>query len=88
MKRTFILIGLILGTQLAFASDNEIRCHQSSDQQVSKAAIKQHFEAKGWEVRRIRNDHGCFEIYAIDSDGNRRESYIDPETMEIIRDDD
>lgn len=88
MKRTFILIGLILGTQLTFASDDEIRCYQSTDQQVSKAAIKQHFEEKGWEVRRIKRDHGCFEIYAIDADGNRRESYIDPKTMEIIRDDD
>jgi hypothetical protein len=36
---------------------------------------------KGWQVRRIKEDGGCYEVYAIDEKGQRTESYFHPRTL-------
>ncbi len=36
---------------------------------------------KGWTVRRIKEDGGCYEVYALDSDGKRVEAYFHPVTL-------
>lgn len=39
---------------------------------------------KGWQVRRIKVDGGCYEVYAIDENGDRVEAYFHPETLEPV----
>ena len=39
-----------------------------------EAALKQ----KGWQVRRIKEDGGCYEVYALDDKGGRVEAYFHP----------
>jgi len=41
------------------------------------AALKE----KGWQVRRIKEDGGCYEVYALDEKGNRVEAYFHPVTL-------
>jgi hypothetical protein len=36
---------------------------------------------KGWKVRRIKEDGGCYEVYALDENGNRVEAYFHPLTL-------
>jgi len=36
---------------------------------------------KGWQVRRIKEDGGCYEVYALDEKGQRTESYFHPRTL-------
>lgn len=36
---------------------------------------------KGWQVRRIKEDGGCYEVYAIDDKGQRVEAYFHPVTL-------
>ena len=36
---------------------------------------------KGWQVRRIKEDGGCYEVYAIDEKGERQEAYFHPRTL-------
>jgi len=36
---------------------------------------------KGWTVRRIKEDGGCYEVYALDDKGQRVESYFHPLTL-------
>ncbi len=47
---------------------------------------------KGWAVRRIKIDDGCYEIDATDAQGQRIEATVHPATLEILeiehRDDD
>ncbi len=35
-------------------------------------------EAKGWQVRRIKVDGGCYEVYAVTDEGKKVEAYFDP----------
>ena len=41
------------------------------------AALKE----KGWQVRRIKEDGGCYEVYALDEKGQRVEVYFHPRTL-------
>ena len=36
---------------------------------------------KGWQVRRIKEDGGCYEVYAFDEKGQRLEVYFHPRTL-------
>ncbi len=39
---------------------------------------------KGWEVRNVKVDGGCYEVYAIDDKGERVEAYFHPVTLERV----
>ena len=36
---------------------------------------------KGYQVRRIKEDGGCYEVYALDEKGQRGEFYFHPVTL-------
>ena len=36
---------------------------------------------KGWQVRRIKEDGGCYEVYALNEKGERVETYFHPRTL-------
>ena len=36
---------------------------------------------KGWQVRRIKEDGGCYEVYGLDDKGQRMEVYFHPRTL-------
>ena len=36
---------------------------------------------KGWQVRRIKEHGGCYEVYALDDKGQRTEVYFHPRTL-------
>jgi hypothetical protein len=40
---------------------------------------------KGWEVRNVKVDGGCYEVYAIDDKGERVEAYFHPVTLEPVK---
>lgn len=46
-------------------------------QEKLTAMLKQ----KGWDVRRIKVDGGCYEVYALDEKQERVEAYFHPVTL-------
>ena len=36
---------------------------------------------KGWQVRRVKEDGGCYEVYALNDKGERVEAYFHPLTL-------
>lgn len=49
-----------------------------------KEELQQILADKGWEVRRVKVDGGCYEVYALDENGERVEAYFDPLTLEPV----
>jgi len=39
---------------------------------------------KGWEVRNVKIDGGCYEVYALDDKRERVEAYFHPVTLERV----
>lgn len=46
--------------------------------------LEQRLEDQGWTVRRIKVDGGCYEVYALDAEGQRVEAYFHPVTLEPV----
>ncbi len=43
--------------------------------------LEQQLKEKGWTVRRIKEDGGCYEVYGLDDKGQRVEAYFHPVTL-------
>jgi hypothetical protein len=51
----------------------------------AKEALEKKLVAAGWQVRRIKVDGQCYEVYGTDDKGQRAESYFHPKTLEPAR---
>jgi len=50
----------------------------------SQDKLKTKLTSEGWNVRRIKVDGGCYEVYAINDKGERVEAYFHPVTFKHI----
>lgn len=48
------------------------------------SVLEQRLTQEGWTVRRIKEDGGCYEVYALDDKGARVEAYFHPVTLERV----
>lgn len=88
----YIAIALLLISgalsSAAFAS-GDVECtggpreSWQSEDQIGEAA-----RALGYEVRRVKKDDSCYEVYAVSSEGENVELYFDPVTGELVGQDD
>ena len=46
--------------------------------------LEKQLTEKGWTVRRVKVDGGCYEVYALDENGKKVEAYFDPVTLEPV----
>jgi hypothetical protein len=49
-----------------------------------QAKLEQQLKDKGWQVRKIKIDGGCYEVYALNEKGERVEAYFHPKTLEPV----
>ncbi|WP_136658542.1 PepSY domain-containing protein [Nitratireductor sp. XY-223] len=59
---------------------------ESGDQSGWKTVseLEEKMVSEGWQVRRIKEDGGCYEAYGTTPDGERVEAYFDPVTLEML----
>ena len=50
----------------------------------SKAELTKKITADGWQVRFVKEDGGCYEVYGTSPKGQRVEAYFHPVTMELL----
>jgi hypothetical protein len=55
---------------------------KSTWQPVEK--LEAQLKEKGYTVRRIKEDGGCYEVYVLDDKGQRGEFYFHPVTLEAV----
>lgn len=48
------------------------------------AKLEEQLKTQGWQVRRIKEDGGCYEVYAFDEKGERVEAYFHPKTLALV----
>jgi len=88
MKTPLIALALfalpMLGGQ-ALASED---CAVPEGAAQSKEALQQKLEAEGWQVRQIKLENGCYEVYAVKADGSRIESEFNMATLQSVDDED
>ena len=70
---------------MALASGDDAYCGKTSGQWMSKDAAKNKAADMGYDVRRIKREDGCYEIYAIGKNCARVEIYMNPVTGTIVK---
>lgn len=86
MIRPLFAAALIVGALAAGStSASEHSCNVPMAEWQPREALQQKLQAQGWEVRRIKTEDGCYEVYAIDKGGKRIEAVFDPKTLEMIK---
>jgi hypothetical protein len=48
------------------------------------AKLEEQLKTKAWTVRRVEEDGGCNEVYALDEKGTRGEFYFHPLALEPV----
>ena len=85
MKLKIVLfLALITGAAPAFATGLATCDSGDPAKWQSKEALTEKLTKEGWEVRLVKEDGGCYEVYAMDKDGNRTEAYFHPVTFEPV----
>ena len=49
-----------------------------------QSKLEEQLKSQGWQIRRIKVDGGCYEVYALDDKGNKVEAYFHPKTLERV----
>ncbi|MDR3517878.1 MAG: PepSY domain-containing protein [Azospirillaceae bacterium] len=78
---TLAALTLGLMTSLPARAENAVDCGNAPRAQwLSTDAIKAKGIALGYDVRRVKVEKGCYELYAIDKAGARVELVLNPVT--------
>ncbi len=84
--KTMVLIATILlgplGAGMAMAGDKD--CFVPMANWQPRDAVRKMAEARGWTVRRIKTDDGCYEIKGRDENGREIEAKVDPGSLAIV----
>lgn len=82
MKKMLVLamVGSLLAMP-AFAAD---MCSVPAGKAQPKEALQALLEKDGWSIRQIKDEGGCYEVYAMKADGTRMEKLFDPATLEML----
>jgi len=84
----FVLAAIAAGfiATPVMASESEMSCGDAPrDQWMSEQALKEKAAGMGYDVRSVKIEDGCYEVYAIDAKGMKAEVYFNPVTGESVR---
>lgn len=82
--RKYLILALIIGPASAHAT-GAMSCDSGDPAHwKSKEDMTQMLTSEGWEVRFMKEDGGCWEVYGTTPEGQRAEAYFDPVTGEKL----
>ena len=72
-------------TSPALAGAGDPSCDSGNAKWLSKAEISAKASAKGYNVRSIKTEKGCYEVYGVSADGKRAEIFFHPVSGAIVK---
>jgi len=88
MKKLAFASTIILAAFVSQAAAEETRnCGNAPrDKWMSKETLTEKLKSEGIEVRRIKIEDSCYEVYGIDAKGAKIERLFNPETGAVVAD--
>ncbi|MCB1489686.1 MAG: PepSY domain-containing protein [Bauldia sp.] len=82
----FVALAFAATAGVAFAADegDDMAKAAGSGNWMTKEEITKVLTDQGYEVRQVKTEDNGYEVYAIDKNGNRVESEVDPQTGMLI----
>src|SRR5690349_10795740 len=85
MKRTVLIAAILLGSLgagVAMADDDE--CYVPMANWQPREAVQKMAEGRGWTVRRIKTEDGCYGIKGRDENGREIDVKVNPGSLAIV----
>lgn len=79
-KLVILLISSFFVSGAAFADDD---CTDPVSEWQPRDQLRQMIEDKGWKVKRIKVDDGCYKVKGFDRKGNRIKAIFSPASLKI-----
>lgn len=80
--------GILPTVALALLAATPVQASDDCDVPIAnwqlREAVRAMAAGRGWTLRRIKIEDGCYEVYGTDSQGRRFEAEINPVTLDII----
>jgi hypothetical protein len=77
------IAGLFALCAAAAQAHGDVRCEPVPKAQWRPdGELRDRLVADGWQVRRIKVENGCYEVYGLDKAGNKVEAFFHPKTLE------
>ena len=87
MKSSIIAVLLssaLLGASAASATGLATCDSGPRESWQSQEKLEKMLAERGWKIRRVKEDGGCYEVYAFDEKGERVEAYFHPKTLTLV----
>ncbi len=81
LRITLAATAFLLGTTAASATGLATCDSGPKEGWQPQAKLEEALKGKGWTVRRVKVDGGCYEVYGLDDKGQRVEAYFHPVTL-------
>lgn len=75
---------LLSGLAVSVPAMADEHCKAPRDQWQSEEALRAAVADRGWEIRTLEIDDGCYEIEGQDQQGRRVEASFNPQTLEMV----
>lgn len=76
------LAGITLGASVGASATGLATCDSGAPSGWQpQATLEKQLTDQKWQVRRIKVDGGCYEVYALNDKGERVEAYFHPVTL-------
>lgn len=87
--KTILAAGLVSAflAAPALADEKRLCSDVPRDQWMSVNDVTAKIQARGYTVRGVESDHGCWEVDVQDKDGRRAELKVHPVTAEVVQTD-
>ncbi|MFW9616122.1 PepSY domain-containing protein [Aquabacterium sp.] len=88
LTRTLFSVALVASSTLASTAfaHGAFKCDVPSKEWKLREDLEDKLKEEGWDVRKIKIDNGCYEVYGFDKKGRKREAYFNPKTFELVGD--
>ena len=86
MKRFALALLLAAFAGIGTAAADDV-CTVPQAEWQPQDALQKKLQAEGWKIKNIKIDDGCYEVYATDASGARKETYFDPKTFAVMKED-
>ncbi|MGI9372865.1 MAG: PepSY domain-containing protein [Hyphomicrobiales bacterium] len=81
--RYLVLLGLLAFSLNAAQATGVYSCKQvDKSEWMTSDQLAEKLKGEGWEVRFMKEDGGCWEVYGTNPEGKRVEAYFHPKTGE------
>lgn len=89
MKKSWNALGAcLLAASLGLAAAPAVAgddCDVPIERWQTREAVTQMARQKGWNLKRVKIDDGCYEVRGEDAQGRAFKAKLDPATLEIVK---